>query len=490
MNNNYQLINNEHSESIFFSKYFFLDIIISTNQPNIIIDNNISKDMSQLNTSNEYINNNFVNQNTNEIKNIPNRNEIQWFFHPQNNLIDTAMHQHIDISSIYYNNSTQSNSIDNNYIQSPQMIQRGVKRKIGWTKDQLNYAMELVSKGFGTREAARRADMPHSTLHDRIKNPRKHPRPGKPTVLTRSEEIIIVNFLINLIDSGYIINNTVLSNIVKGLLVDGRTNPFKSDGPHRHWFVGFNKRHPILDYYKKQKNQECKLHVTMDMINPFIKDLLHYNLSGTTDSVAQEIENENPLLNKTQIEETKTVDDDEEEEENTEEEKKKKVYNPLSVGWAVKDVADGNSIKDVSKRYNIPYATIRNHAKNPTMGCKRGPKTVIPEYEEKIIETVIEKYCRTGYKFSNDDIGKIVMKLVSRDGRNGLFKADGPHRHWFQGFLKRHPDIAIYKARNNNYGFPSELLDIIINEVLLEKERFLTDSEQVYDESQIYENNV
>lgn len=47
-----------------------------------------------------------------------------------------------------------------------------------WSVDNLNKALEYISSGGTCRSASRIFGIPHSTLYDRIKNPKKHPRPG------------------------------------------------------------------------------------------------------------------------------------------------------------------------------------------------------------------------------------------------------------------------------------------------------------------------
>lgn len=420
--------------------------------------------------------------------------------------------------------TAESEVNNNNTIEKPQRI----KRKISWSSEQLSYAFNLIKQGKTAREAARIAEIPHSTLHDRIRNPHKHPRPGKPTVLSQSEEILIVNYLVNLMDSGYNVNNNTLKNIVHEIIRnDGRTHPFKEDGPHRHWFGGFEKRHPILLEYKKKHKYNCnnnknmiKSEVTMDMIDIFVKDINHYNINGNIDQIAQDIENS---MNRDE-----TEDDENENEENniinnnntvqqlpppppppllsspssnnniilqestsnniemsnnpsidnnfiqsqsqqqsltlsnqpqqppppspplllqtnnkqsstTSSTKCKREWNVNDIELAIKQMQNGVSIRVVSTETGIPTGTIRNHIRNPNMCCKRGPPTVLHDYEEKLIEKYLIKYCSDNniiiYKWNNDDVCKIVKRLLKNDSRENVFKNDGPHRHWYQVYI-------------------------------------------------------
>ena len=115
--------------------------------------------------------------------------------------------------------------------------------------------------------------------------------------------------------------------------------------------------------------------------------------------------------------------------------------------WAPTQV-NGNllSMKDAADRTGIPVATIRNHCRNPQMGARRGPPTVLTPVEELALERFLLKLDDCGYRANKDELAKLVMELVSRDKREHPFKDDGPHRHWFQVVAPSHSHPGVLSA--------------------------------------------
>lgn len=274
----------------------------------------------------------------------------------------------------------------------------------------------------------------------------RNTHPGKPTVLTTDEELILTNFILHLEERQVRIPREDVGKLVMGLMrVLGRQHPFKDDGPHRHWFNGFFRRNPTIMKTRQTSAPAPREQLKEDQIEQFLGEIkrldalglislaarsLHrarlddtgYHIDVTQDGVPSFLQQ-----NSTQVMSSSLLMIDA-----TKEEKKKKTWTSDQLAWAVEEVSSGRAtMKDVSERVGIPIATIRNHCRNPQMGARRGPPTVLTATEELALERFLIRLDDCGYKANKEELGKLVMRLVNNDKRPHPFKEDGPHRHWF-----------------------------------------------------------
>ena len=287
-------------------------------------------------------------------------------------------------------------------------------------------------------------------------------RPGKPTVLTLEEEAILANFILQLEEKQIRLPREDVGKLVMGMMnALGRQHPFKNDGPHRHWFKGFYKRNPLIlqtrassspipreslkDNQIQQFLEELKRLDYMKMI-PYAAHNLHLAVLDETGyhfAISSDIPLAQPPLSSfippsitptpglpptsaTLVDTTTPV-------VLKEEKPRRRQWTNDQLTWAVEQVSNNLlSMKDASERTGIPIATIRNHCRNPQMGARRGPPTVLTPLEEQALERFLLKLDDCGYKANKEELGKLVMELVNRDKREHPFKEDGPHRHWFQ----------------------------------------------------------
>ena len=272
----------------------------------------------------------------------------------------------------------------------------------------------------------------------------RNSHPGKPTVLTTDEELILTNFILHLEERQVRIPREDVGKLVMGLMrVLGRQHPFKDDGPHRHWFNGFFRRNPNImksrqssapaprEQLKEEQIEqflsEIKRLDSLDMISVAARNLHRarldetgYHIDVSQDGIPSFMQQSSSQI----IAPSLMMMDAKE--------KKKATWTTEQLAWAVEEVSSGRAtMKDVSERVGIPIATIRNHCRNPQMGARRGPPTVLTPTEELALERFLIHLDDCGYKANRDDLAKLVMRLVNTDKRPHPFKEDGPHRHWF-----------------------------------------------------------
>lgn len=290
-----------------------------------------------------------------------------------------------------------------------------------------------------------------------VVKPSRSARPGKPTVLTLDEEAILANFILQLEEKQIRLPREDVRKLVMGMLAAlGRPHPFKQDGPHRHWFKGFYKRNPMILRTRSSSSPVPREQLKDNQIQQFLDELkrldymkaipyaahnLHLAVldeNGYRFAINQDLSIAPPTMSN-YIPQAITpaaipASVSAIPESNLKEEKtRKRQWTTEQLVWAVEQVNNNLlSMKDAAERTGIPIATVRNHCRNPHMGARRGPPTVLTATEEMALERFLLKLDDCGYKANKEDLSKLVMELVNRDKREHPFKDDGPHRHWFQ----------------------------------------------------------
>jgi len=104
-------------------------------------------------------------------------------------------------------------------------------------------AMEDVqSNRLNIKQAAFKYSLNRTTLMNHLKNSRDG-SVGRPTILTRAEEIIIVHAIQKLADWGFGIDRDVVRVIVQDYITRiGRRNKFTGGKPGLDWMYGFEQR--------------------------------------------------------------------------------------------------------------------------------------------------------------------------------------------------------------------------------------------------------
>lgn len=116
---------------------------------------------------------------------------------------------------------------------------------------------------------------------------------------------------------------------------------------------------------------------------------------------------------------------------------------------AVAEVRGGRTISSVSQGTGIPKTTLRNKVSGKSkIGKNVGPPPILtPEDEDIIVQWMFFLSCR-GFRVTKSQLLKNVAQLMKQLGRPNPFRNGLPGRHWYEGFLRRHPEISVCVAQN------------------------------------------
>ena len=109
---------------------------------------------------------------------------------------------------------------------------------------------------------------------------------------------------------------------------------------------------------------------------------------------------------------------------------------------AVKE--NGLSKKKAAQQYHVPRSTlIRKMAGDSPCCRKMGPPSELSENEENVLVSWILAMAKRGFPVHKTNLIMSVKKYLEDNGREPRYlnKSKTPGRSWFEGFLKRHPEI-------------------------------------------------
>lgn len=115
-------------------------------------------------------------------------------------------------------------------------------------------------------------------------------------------------------------------------------------------------------------------------------------------------------------------------------------------------IKQGNTIRSASKRFNVPFSTLRAKLKGISPIKKRtgGPQTILTAAEEETLVQCITVLGNKGFPLTKDMLLDSVQLLMRELRRKNPFTEDRPGRHWLEGFMRRHPVLSIKTPQNLN----------------------------------------
>lgn len=124
-------------------------------------------------------------------------------------------------------------------------------------------------------------------------------------------------------------------------------------------------------------------------------------------------------------------------------------YSPGDLANALKAIDTGLSLRKAAAAYNVPIATLSRKKGNPeTSKQKTGPPPVFSVNEEqKIVDWILFRAQR-GLPVTKTELFDSVEQYVKLLKKETPFIDNRPSRHWYEGFRKRHPQLAIRKPQN------------------------------------------
>lgn len=141
-----------------------------------------------------------------------------------------------------------------------------------YSKEELENALHAIRNGMSYKNASNQFRIPKTTLIDKIKKKYKNDVVGAPTILSREEEQHIVNWIDYLGKSGFpVTKSQLLESVAKLVQRLNRPNSFKDGIPGRHWYEGFQSRHPELSERVSQHLTKPRADVTEESIRGWFK---------------------------------------------------------------------------------------------------------------------------------------------------------------------------------------------------------------------------
>lgn len=124
-------------------------------------------------------------------------------------------------------------------------------------------------------------------------------------------------------------------------------------------------------------------------------------------------------------------------------------YSKDALKNALDEIKRGTASATASKMFNVPRATLISKI-NRTYpeDCKSGKATTVTYNEENILVNWIISVGKTGFPVTKDQLLDSVALLIKRLKRDNSFTNGRPGRKWYDGFLKRHPEISLRMTQN------------------------------------------
>lgn len=116
------------------------------------------------------------------------------------------------------------------------------------------------------------------------------------------------------------------------------------------------------------------------------------------------------------------------------------------VNCALDEIHQGRSVYATAKKYNIPLSTLRRKRDSDQPNKKSGPPTVLTAEEEAGIVKWMFCLNDQGFPVTKNTLIRSVAQLVKN--RDNPFTDGKPGRHWYEKFVKRHPDISLLISQN------------------------------------------
>ena len=105
-----------------------------------------------------------------------------------------------------------------------------------------------------------------------------------------------------------------------------------------------------------------------------------------------------------------------------------------------------------SRLYNVPLETLRRRV-NGTVAtdCRPGPNTVLTEEEETKFADYLLQMSEMGYGLTREGVMGLAYSIVEKSKRPHPFQNGSAGRAWFEGFMRRRPNLTIRSPQSLSY---------------------------------------
>lgn len=128
--------------------------------------------------------------------------------------------------------------------------------------------------------------------------------------------------------------------------------------------------------------------------------------------------------------------------------RKRSHYSNEALKSAIQELKNGVPCRAAARKYGIPRVTLMRKFQNHSETKERpGPPTKFNADQETMLVNWIKYMAKTGFPVSKETLMFSVDKLA-REYNVNFHKGTMPGRKWYEGFLKRHPDISKRTSQN------------------------------------------
>ncbi|KAI4460112.1 helix-turn-helix psq domain [Holotrichia oblita] len=146
-----------------------------------------------------------------------------------------------------------------------------------YNQDDIEAALEAISNGMSKKKASVMFKVPRPTLQFRLSNKFKKSSLGPDTYLTKEEEEVLVQWIIESYRKGFPRRKDDIQISVKDFLDKApRSNPFLQNKPGDCWYRNFLRRHPVLTHRTTEAVTAASANIFEDDIKKWFLQIEQY----------------------------------------------------------------------------------------------------------------------------------------------------------------------------------------------------------------------
>ncbi|KAI4466320.1 homeobox-like domain superfamily [Holotrichia oblita] len=128
---------------------------------------------------------------------------------------------------------------------------------------------------------------------------------------------------------------------------------------------------------------------------------------------------------------------------------------------ALEAVRNGKPLREVSRKYNIPRATLQFRKSDKFVKAGFRPRPILSTEEEDILVKWIAESSKKGFPRRQEDIQASVKEFLDKVPKKNPFPNNCPQEGWYKAFLRRHPELTIHTAE----GVTSASANVVENDI-------------------------
>lgn len=132
---------------------------------------------------------------------------------------------------------------------------------------------------------------------------------------------------------------------------------------------------------------------------------------------------------------------------------RRKLWSLKSMEEAVRCVNEGKGLREAARMHGVPVETLRRRVIGcVSLDCRPGPPTMFTREEEDNICEYLIAMADMGYGLTREMVMRMAFLLAEKMHKRHSFHGDKAGRYWFEGFMKRHPNLTIRAPQPLSYS--------------------------------------